>query len=155
MSNELLTIPVTVATGTDSGTVVGTAVPGVQGYDYFMVDATLTNTDSGATHDVYLQRRVTTDAGSVWRDWVHWPQQAASAGVVHYSATVQPSNAITSVGTGSDGVFASCATPALAANTIVGGHPGDQVRLVSVKSLVGDGLDQTQTVRLTCWRGKW
>jgi len=151
MAEELITLSVSVATGTGSGTTIGTAVSGLQRYDYFMLDATLTNTDTGATHDVYIQRK----AGTVWRDWGHWTQQAAGAGTVNYSNTVQPSNGIYAVGTGTDGTFASCATPALAANTFVGGHPGDEVRLVCVKNVVGDGLDQTQTVRVTCWQGKY
>lgn len=155
MAIAVVTTPLTVATGTGSGTVVGSPSNSLGRGDYFMIDAALTNTGSG-TVDVYVQRRIVYKRGttetSLWRDWGHLPQQAASAGSVHYSFTVQPSPVITQVGTGSDGTSASCATPAIAANTFIGGHPGDSVRLVAVQGGGGTYVAQTQTVYITTWQ---
>lgn len=141
------TTPLTIGTGTGSGIALGTSSNGFRKYDWFQLDAKLVNTDTSATLDVYIQRQITAPLGTgsttMWLDWAHFPQLAASAGVKTYSATVQSSNGFTAVGTGS--------SPALAANTFIGGHPGDKLRLVTSKSVVGDAIDQTQTVYVTGW----
>lgn len=150
MATKLATFDLTVPAGTGSETVVGTSVGGFHPYDYFMVDATLTNTGSG-TLNVYVQRRIGNEtAGSVWRDWIAFPQLSASAGTKVYTVTPQPANAIVSVGTGS----ATAATPALTANSVVGGHPGGALRLVSVQSGVGTFISQAQTARVTGWKDR-
>ena len=80
---------------------------------------------SSDTLDVYLQRKV---ADNVWADWCHFPQIASGAAVKTYSVTMASNNGAVLVGSGTD------ASPgqALAANTYVGGHPGDELRIVSV-----------------------
>jgi hypothetical protein len=139
----LQTTPVTVTSGTGSGTVVGTAVPGFRRFDYFMFDASLTNTDTG-TVDVYVQRCITVGSTTTWRDWIHFPQLTASVGAKEYSITSQSPGGIHAIGTGS--------SPALAANTAIGGHPGDQLRLVVVTGGTGVLLAQDQTVNVTGWQ---
>ena len=98
---------------------------GLGAYDWFQIDADLVGA-TGGTLDIYLQRKLDTD---VWLDWVHLPQLAAGAAAVRYSLTVSSSNTIVAVGKTSD---AGVGTPALAANTSVGGHPGDKVRVMAV-----------------------
>lgn len=155
MAIRVVTVLLTVDTGTGSGTVVGSAINSLGHGDYFMVDAHLNNTDTG-TVDVYVQRKVTYSQGSntysLWRDWCHFPQLAASVGARNYSVPSTPSAAIYAVGTGTDGTYASCATPALAANSFVGGHPGDSARLVVVQGGGGPFVAQTQTVYVTSWQ---
>ena len=105
---------------------VGSALAGLDKYDYFMVDALLVGA-TGGTLDLYVQRKLDTD---VWLDWIHFPQLAGGASAIYYSASCQPGNGLTVVGKTADN--GTTGAPALAANTIVGGHPGDQIRLVCV-----------------------
>ena len=145
MANRYATLQLTVDTGTGSGYTTGTAVGGFGPYDYFMLDADLTNTDTGVV-DVWLQRASIYGGTTTWRDWMRFPQQAASAGIKHYTATPQPANAINAVGING--------APALAANTTVGGHPGYQLRAVAYQAGAGPYLAQTQTVTVFCWQGR-
>lgn len=80
---------------------------------------------SGDTLDVYLQRKV---ANNVWADWAHFPQAAAGAAVKTYHVSMGSTTTITEVGSGTD----AAPGQALAANTFVGGHPGSDLRVVSV-----------------------
>ena len=113
-------------TPASASTVIGAVVNGLDRFDSFLIDADLVGATGGVL-DVYLQRKV---ADNVWRDWLHFPQLGAGAAAVRYSVTTSPgiANTILAVGTGTD----SAATPALAANTFVGGHPGYAVRAVYV-----------------------
>ncbi len=103
---------------------------GLDQFDSFFVTALLVGA-TGGTLDVYLQRRVTDD-GSVWADWIHFPQLAAAAGAVKYAAASMPPAAATTTVIGTTADNGTSGAPALAANTVVAGHPGDQVRVVCV-----------------------
>lgn len=109
-----------------ASTALGGVAPGLDRFDGFNIDADLVGA-TGGTLDVYLQRQV---ADNVWRDWLHFPQLTAGGAAVRYSVSTAPgvANTIVAVGTGTD----SAATPVLAANTFVGGHPGTKVRVVLV-----------------------
>lgn len=146
---DYLPITGSTTTGTTAARVVGTAIRGLTKYEWFSVDANLKGVPLG-TLDVYLQREVAAAAdvsGGVWADWVHFPQLSEAGARVYYSAQSIPSGDITVVGRGTD---ASAGTPALAANTNIGGHPGDAVRLVAKcgsATLTGTSL----TVTLIGW----
>lgn len=89
-----------------------------------VVDATLLG-GTGGTLDVYLQRKIASDT---WRDWIHFPQIAATV-AKKYTVTIKgEGTTIVETGGGSD------ASPgvALAANTAVDVIPGDDVRIVFV-----------------------
>lgn len=108
-----------------STSIVATSAGSLLDFDEFAVRADLVGA-TGGTLDVYLQRRI---AAGMWTDWVHFPQLASGAAAVTYEVAIGPgSNAIEAAGTGND----STASPALAANKCLGGHPGDAVRLVCV-----------------------
>jgi hypothetical protein len=131
-------------TGTTAATITGVVQRGLQKHDYFAIDADLKGASLG-TLDVYLQRKVTDD---VWLDWLHFPQLAAGAARVYYSATTGGSTTITAVGKGTD---ASAGTPALAANSFIGGHPGDQIRMVC-KAGGATNTGTGVTVYVTGWQ---
>lgn len=107
-----------------ASTAAGDTVSGLNAFNEIHVEADLVGA-TGGTLDVYLQRKVGTNA---WRDWIHFPQLASGAAAVKYAARSQNATGITVVGGGTD------ASPgvALAANTIIGGHPGTDVRAVYV-----------------------
>lgn len=109
--------------------VIGKPVGGLESYDDFVVVASLVGA-TGGTLDIYLQRQVDTN---LWVDWIHFPQLAGGAAAVKYSAAAMPpaSATPTVVGTSADDVT-SGAAPVLAANTVVAGHPGSNVRVVAV-----------------------
>lgn len=125
-----------------ASTVVGPEQAGLSQFDYFMVDADLVGATGGAL-DVYLQREV---AAGVWRDWLHFPQLAAAAGAVSYTVPVSGEPDVFVVGTGA----ASTASPALAADAFVGGHPGDKLRLVFVAG-ASTSAGAAITVRINAW----
>ena len=112
--------------------VSGMLLTGLDKYDFFCFDALLVGA-TGGTLDVYIQRLVDKNYNSgagLWLDWIHFPQLGAGASAVDYSVSTVGSTTITKVGqTANDGVTGA---PALAANTSVGGHPGDQIRVVAV-----------------------
>lgn len=99
-------------------------------FDQIYVTALLVGA-TGGTLDVYLQRRVD-DAGTVWADWIHFPQLAAGAAAVKYAAAALPPPAVTATVIGTTAADGTTGAPALAANTVVGGHPGDCVRCICV-----------------------
>ena len=123
---------------------------GLLKYDWFTVDAKLTG-GTGGSLDIYLQRLVYfTSAGvETWADWIHFPQKAAAAAATYYTVTPQSNASIVAVGTGA----AASATPALAVNTTVGGHPGQRLRIVSVANS-GTSAGASQTIWLRCWRNR-
>lgn len=114
-------------------------------YDWFSVDADLTGA-TGGTLDVYIQRWVEND---VWRDWIAFPQIAAGVAVAYYSAQSGGNTTIQAVGNGTD----SAATPALAANSFVGGHPGRKARVVLVAG-AATSAGASQVIRLTAWKSR-
>lgn len=107
-----------------ASTVAQTPVRGFGPFRDLWIYAELTGA-TGGTLDIYLQ--TTYDGGTTWVDYAHFPQLAAGAGVIlrtwAVSARAQQTT-LTTVGKGT--------SPALAANTIVGGMFGDQFRVVAV-----------------------
>lgn len=111
--------------------VVGTVAGGLSDFDSVEVFADLVGATGGAL-DVYLQRKV---ASGVWVDWIHFPQLAAGAAAVRYSASSRQATGTAPVVVGKSGdagTGGGDGAPALAANTVVPGHPGDAVRVVAV-----------------------
>jgi hypothetical protein len=121
------TSPATASTGIIAGSVRA----GLERFDSFTIDAQLVGATGGSL-DVYIQRQVTTASevsGGVWADWLHFPQLASGAAAIKYSVQSGVATTIFVVGGGTD---ASAGTPALAANSFVGGHPGHAIRVVCV-----------------------
>lgn len=147
MSAKTLVFPITITPPATASTVIAdstTWANSLEDYEYFTIDISVTG-GTGGTLDVYLQRRV---GSNLWADWLHLPQAAAGAAISRYTVTpLMGASAITVVGTGTD----SAATPALAANTFVGGHPGDAVRCVVVAGS-GTTVGGTVTGTLKFWR---
>ena len=121
-----------------AGTVVADRIfGGLQQYSWFVIDAELTGA-TGGTLDVYLQRKA--PGTGIWYDYLHFPQVAAGAGAAYYTVQPQAIQGITVVGKGT--------TPALAANTCTGGHPGAELRCVFVAG-AGTSAGATQVIRIT------
>lgn len=141
MTWKKLVIPITAASPDDgTAAAAATTFKGLAEYDWFTVDAVL----QGATDDtldVYLQRKV----GSDWVDWLHFDQLAASASAVRYTCQSGVTADITTVGAGT--------SPALAAGTFTGGHPGEEVRIYFVPG-ASTSAGANQTVTLTCWQSR-
>lgn len=80
---------------------------------------------TGGTLDIYLQTSY--DGGTTWVDFAHFPQLAsgavASVRAWHVTRNLSQTT-LTTVGTGT--------SPAITANSIVGGCWGDQMRLLFV-----------------------
>jgi hypothetical protein len=109
-----------------------------------MIDATIIG-GTGGVVDAWLQRKI--EGVDAWRDWIRFPQVAAAT-TKRYSVQVMSSTTIHDV---SEGTTASPGTPTIAANTSVGGHPGDKVRLV-VTAGAGTSAGATQTIRVSGWQ---
>ncbi len=133
-----------------ASTAIGDPCKGLLGYDWFTIDALLVGA-TGGTLNVYLQRKVASDAevtGGVWVDWLSFAQLSAGAAAVRYSVHSGSSTTIQTVASGTD---ASAGTPALTAGTFVGGHPGDQVRAVYVAG-ASTSAGAAVKIYLTGWR---
>jgi hypothetical protein len=116
---------------------------GLAQYEWFSVDADLVGA-TGGTLDVYLQRLVGDPTTSTeWRDWLHFPQLAAAASAIYYSAQTGTTNTITSVGRNT--------APVIAVNTFLGGHPGERLRVLYVAG-ASTSAGAAQLVRVTAWR---
>jgi len=129
---------------TASTTEVGATANGLLRFDWFTVDANIQGA-SGGTLDVYLQRQIEAD---LWADWLHFPQLTDGQAATQYCAQSGSDKTIHAVEQGTDG---SAGTPVLAANTFIGGHPGNAVRLVT-KTGAGVGTGTSQTVKITGWQ---
>lgn len=152
MSGRQETIAITGTSPAAAGrAVIGKQVGNIESYDDVVVVASLVGA-TGGTLDIYLQRLVDTN---LWVDWIHFPQLAAGAAAVKYSAASMPPAAATAVvvGTSADDVT-SGAAPALAANTVVAGHPGSNVRVVAVAG-AGTTLGAAVDVRLMLHRNDY
>lgn len=93
---------------------------------------------TGGTLDIYIQ--MSPDAGTTWIDYAHFAQLAAGAAAITRSFSVcKDSQALTisTIGTGT--------TPALAANTVLGGNFGDRLRVVYVAG-AGTSAGKAQTI---------
>lgn len=124
-----------------SGTTVSTAraLYGLDAFDSIMIVAVLQGA-TGDTLDVYLQ--VSENDSTLWVDYAHFPQIAAGAAATTRVWTVSrhaQGLSLTTVGTGN--------TPALAANTIVGGDFGERMRVVFVAG-ASTSAGASQTIHL-------
>jgi hypothetical protein len=97
---------------------------GLGGFDSGVITAELVGA-TGGTLDVYIQW--SNDGGTTWYDLVHFPQLAAAAPAVKYSA---PLLRLGQQATPT--VIGKNTTPVLAANTIVAGEFGDRLRALYV-----------------------
>jgi hypothetical protein len=121
-----------------AGTTVGGHVGMLQNYDSLTIRATLTGA-TGGTLDVYLQTSVD---GAEWVDYIHFAQLADGAAAVTKAVVVSRAGqqtAITTVGTN--------ASPALAANSVIGGDFGNQMRAVYVAG-AGTSAGAAQVIRI-------
>jgi hypothetical protein len=140
--NELVGV-ISHTTANAAGTEVATTViPGLHKFNWVRIYASLVGV-TGGTLDVYLQSKI---AYNLWADWAHFPQLAAAAAAVKYAASPIGTLPIVAVGVGTD------AAPgvALAANSCLGGHPGDIVRAIFVSG-VGTSAGAAQTIRVVGW----
>lgn len=119
--------------------VLGSSAGMLQNYDAIRVVATLRGA-TGGTLDVYLQSSVD---GSTWYDYAHFPQLADGASSVKYAFSVSRHAQQTSILTIGAGT-----SPALAANSVVGGDFGNQMRAVCVAG-VGTSAGAVQTITIT------
>ena len=106
-----------------ASTVAGDTFTGLGDFDAIAVVANLIGA-TGGTLDVYLQ--TSHDGGTTWYDWAHFPQLAAAAGAIKYRFSVP------SAGDFGPTVIGAGTSPALAANTVVGGVWGDRMRALYV-----------------------
>lgn len=79
--------------------------------------------NTGGVLDVYIQRWDV--ALGEWIDWAHFPQISAGAAAARYFIAA-PAQAVTIQTVGAD------SSPSIAANSCVGGHPGNKVRVWAV-----------------------
>lgn len=111
----------------NASTVVVARAKGLLRFNWFTLHANLVGA-TGGTLNVRVQRLITdSDAPGVWSDWVAFPQLTAGAAAISYATDVAPNSAITQVGGGTT----AAPTVQLAAGTVLGGHPGNEVRLVA------------------------
>lgn len=109
-------------------------VEGLSAYEWFVFVATLTGATDGAL-DVYVQGLF----GDTWYDWGHFAQISAGAAAATYQVQPQPNNGAVAIGSGT--------SPALAADTFLGGYPGDKVRLVFTAG-AGTSAGASQTLKV-------
>lgn len=122
-----------------ASTAAGGHIGMLQNYEALSIRATLTG-PTGGTLDVYLQTSVD---GTEWRDYAHFTQIAAAAAAVTIGFSVSRSGQQTSILTiGKD------LTPALAANAVIGGDFGNQMRALYVAG-AGTSAGAAQVIRIT------
>ena len=136
MSTHKITGTTPAAAGTAA---LGTPAGMLQNYDALRIVAS-TRGATGGTVDLYLQTSVD---GTLWHDYAHLAQMAdgaASATVVFSVSRHAQQTSITAIGTD--------LSPALAANTVLGGDFGNQMRAVAVAG-VGTSAGRAQTITIT------
>ena len=146
---------VDVITGTSpasaTSALVGAVMNGLQRYDWFTVDAIIIG-GTGGTIDVTIQRKIGNlpngTAVDLWVDWLRFPQVAAAT-TTKFSVNVASTNDIYTVGMVATAAF----TATLAADTSVGGHPGNSIRVVATAG-AGTSAGAVQTVYVTMWNAK-
>jgi len=133
---------ITATTGNAAGSaLLGSALLGLGIWDDFVIDAVLLG-PTGGTLDLYLQRRIKDD---LWADWIHFPQVAAATAKVYTIPTQWPTPAATNIGTFNN---AGTGTAVIAANTVIGGHPGDGIRAYVTQG-AGTSAGAAQTIYVT------
>lgn len=146
MNTRELTQTIAVTSPAAASTVVHTALfkgDALTKADKIVIDAALLGA-TGGTLDVYLQRKIASDT---WRDFLHFPQLAAGAAAVKYTATINGAGtSLVAVGGGTD------AAPgvALAANTLVNVLPGGDIRIVLVAG-GGTSAGAAQSITMTSY----
>lgn len=118
------TIDLSFTSASAAGTVAQAPATGLGPYRSLMIYAALTGA-TGGTLDIYLQ--MSPDSGTTWIDFLHFAQIAAAAAIIYRAWPLTKIAAVATpvtIGTGT--------TPALAANSTVGGDWGDRLRVVSV-----------------------
>ncbi len=124
---------------TASTAVVGDEVSGLSQFSEVYATATYAG-NSGGTLLVRLQRF--DDILDTWVDWVAFAQAASGGASATYSAVVSADpTSVVVVGTGT--------SPALAASTVTGGHPGDRVRCIAVSG-ASTSAGTAVTISLRC-----
>ncbi len=126
MGLELVTKKIATTSPATAITSISASVGGLAAFETVTVLATLTGATGGVL-DVYLQGSF--DGGVTWYEVCHFTQVAAAAAAKVYTVVFANAAAMTQVGTGT---AVSAGTAVLTAGTIVGGHPGDQLRAVYV-----------------------
>lgn len=140
------TSPSAASTAASSAAVAGSSgaagiamlATGLDGYLSLTVVAKLVGA-TGGTLDIYLQ--TSPDAGATWVDYAHFPQLAGGAAAIKYEFVVSQG-----IQTAAPIVVGINTTPALAANTVVGGAWGDRIRLLMV---AGAGTSAGAAVNIT------
>lgn len=105
-------------------TVAGTPVTGLAGYGSMSIYANIQG-GVGGTLDIYLQ--YSPDEGTTWVDYAHFAQLASGASAIKRVWTVSRSAQQTTIAT-----VGTSTSPALSANSIIGGEWGDRLRVVMV-----------------------
>lgn len=116
--------------------VIGNVAGGLQVYDSLQFIATIQG-GTGGTLDLYIQSSVD---GTNWYDYAHFAQLAAGAAAItrYFSVTRHAQvTTLTAIGSGT--------SPALAANTVLGGDFGTQLRLLAVTG-ASTSAGATQTI---------
>lgn len=124
--------------GAASTTLVGDALFGLEQFDALTITAKIVG-PTGGTVDVYLERQL---EANVWAEYCHFPQVAAGA-TKYYSTAAMLVQSITEIG--AFGTDSAATGIALAANTILPGHPGPALRLVT---RTGAGVSVAGTVTI-------
>lgn len=107
-----------------ASTVAQTPVTGLGGFRSMAIYAEIQG-GTGGTLDIYLQ--FSPDGGTTWVDYAHYAQITAGAAAIKRLTSFSKSGQVTSVATVGSGE-----TPALAANTHLGGDWGDRLRVIAV-----------------------
>jgi hypothetical protein len=126
----------TTCSAAGSTTTSSATVTGLSRAIAISIEATLQG-PSGSTLDVYLQH--SPDGGTTWYDYAHFSQLAASQAVSTQMYVPGIGDKVTVIGKG--------ATPLLAANTFVGGHPFDAMKMVMVTG-AGTTLGKSQVMKI-------
>lgn len=122
--------------------VIGNFVGGLQIYDSLQIIAIIQGA-TGGTLDLYLQSSVD---GSTWYDYAHYAQLAAAAASTTRTITVsRAQQQLTATAIGSN------TSPALAANTFLGGDFGSRIRLLAVAG-AGTSAGAVQTIKIAATR---
>ncbi len=98
---------------------------------------------TGGTLDIYLQ--TSPDAGTTFVDYAHFTQFAASSAATKQAFSV--SKSAQGLSSSAPLTVGSATTPALAANTVVGGDRGDRIRVVFV---AGSGTSAGASQMIKC-----
>lgn len=147
MAAPVLTQIITGATAAVASTAaIGSSIPSsgegpLSYYDSLEIEADLTG-PTGGTLDLYVQRSF--DGGTTWRDYIHFPQVAATV-TTRFSVSPALTNTIVVVGQNT--------SPALAVNTCAGGKWGPQLRLLATTG-VGTSVAGSVTVKFTFSRNE-